>query len=264
MPHEEISLVRGSKIQLRVIGALLMREVLTRYGRHNIGFLWLFVEPMIFTLGVATLWSHWGFHRVSSIPIVAFALTGYSSVLLWRNMPSRCVNAIDPNRSLMYHRNVRLFDIYASRILLEAIGATASFAILSAIFIFAGWMEPPEDPLKVMVAWLLLGAFGFGLALLFGAWSTRSHAIEKLWHPATYLLFPLSGAAFNVDALPPDARSVILTLPMVNGAEMLRDGYFGASFHAHYSAAYLAAVSAALILAGLAMTRDVSRDIVLE
>jgi ABC-type polysaccharide/polyol phosphate export permease len=34
-----------------VLGALLIRELLTRYGRHNIGFLWLFVEPMIFTLG---------------------------------------------------------------------------------------------------------------------------------------------------------------------------------------------------------------------
>ena len=42
-------------IQLRVIWALLLRESLTRYGRHNIGFLWLFVEPMLFTLGVRML-----------------------------------------------------------------------------------------------------------------------------------------------------------------------------------------------------------------
>ena len=44
-------------VQRRVIFALLMREVLTRFGRHNIGFLWLFVEPMIFTLGVTALWT---------------------------------------------------------------------------------------------------------------------------------------------------------------------------------------------------------------
>ena len=45
------------RIQRRVIWALVMREILTRYGRHNIGFLWLFVEPMIFTLLVTLLWS---------------------------------------------------------------------------------------------------------------------------------------------------------------------------------------------------------------
>ena len=44
-------------IQKRVISALLMREILTRYGRHNIGFLWLFAEPMIFTVGVTVLWN---------------------------------------------------------------------------------------------------------------------------------------------------------------------------------------------------------------
>jgi hypothetical protein len=37
--------------QLRVLYALLARELLTRYGRHNIGFVWLFAEPMLFTLG---------------------------------------------------------------------------------------------------------------------------------------------------------------------------------------------------------------------
>ena len=70
-----------------------MREVITRYGRHNIGFLWLFVEPMMFTLGVTALWSLAGMHHSSTLPIVAFAVTGYSSVLLWRNMPGSCGNA---------------------------------------------------------------------------------------------------------------------------------------------------------------------------
>ena len=109
--HHSTSLRRSFTIQLRVIGALLMREVLTRYGRHNIGFMWMFVEPMLFTLGVMAFWSFSKMNSHSSIPIVAFSVTGYSSVLLWRNMPARCVGAIEPNLALMYHRNVKVFDI---------------------------------------------------------------------------------------------------------------------------------------------------------
>src|SRR3546814_20481006 len=90
-----------------------MREVLTRFGRHNIGFLWMFVEPMLFTLGVTTLWYFSHANHGSSLPIVAFALTGYSSVLLWRNMPGRCVAAIEPNLSLLFPRQVRLIDVYS-------------------------------------------------------------------------------------------------------------------------------------------------------
>ena len=85
---------RSLAIQGRVVAALLMREILTRYGRHNIGFLWLFVEPMLFTVFVTALWSATKAIHQSSMPIVAFAVTGYSSVLLWRNMPARCVSAI--------------------------------------------------------------------------------------------------------------------------------------------------------------------------
>ena len=44
-------------IQRRVLGALLLRELLTRYGRNNIGFLWLFVEPMLFTLIITLFWT---------------------------------------------------------------------------------------------------------------------------------------------------------------------------------------------------------------
>ena len=137
------SLLRAWRVQRQVIGALLMREVLTRFGRHNIGFFWLFVEPMIFTLGVAALWTFAGMHNHSNIPIVAWAVTGYSSVLLWRNMPSRCVGAVGPNLALMYHRNVKVIDIYLARLLLEAGGATLSFAQLAADFTAVGRGAPP-------------------------------------------------------------------------------------------------------------------------
>src|SRR2546427_11338670 len=97
----EVSLRRSGRIQARVIGALLMREIITRYGRHNIGFMWLFVEPMSFTLGIVALWTATKASHGSNLPIVAFAVTGYSSVLLWRNATNRCSKAIEPNLSLL-------------------------------------------------------------------------------------------------------------------------------------------------------------------
>jgi ABC-type polysaccharide/polyol phosphate export permease len=251
-------------VQRRVVGALLMREVLTRYGRHNIGFLWLFVEPMIFTLGVTGLWTVSGMHHGSSIPIVAFALTGYSSVLIWRNMPSRCIGAVGPNLSLMYHRNVKIIDIYSSRLLLEAAGVTTSFSVLSLLWISLELMPPPEDVLLVLVAWILLIWFGFAISLLMGAWSEQSEIIEKIWHPVTYLMFPLSGAGFLLDALPQAAQDILLLVPMVHGTEALRDGYFGSRFTAHYDLTYLVVVSTVLTVLGLIQVRKISKTVTPE
>jgi ABC-type polysaccharide/polyol phosphate export permease len=261
---DSMSLGRSWAIQRRVIGALLMREVLTRFGRHNIGFLWLFVEPMLFTLGVTALWTAAQANHGSRLPIVAFALTGYSSVLLWRNMPSRCTTAITPNLSLLYHRNVKVIDIYFARLLLEIAGATMSFAILGCVFWSIGWLLPPEDIMRVLWGWFLLAWFGGSLAIFLGALAVRTEIVEKLWHPAAYLLFPLSGAAFIVDALPPSFREVILLLPMVHGVELLREGYFGAAFHPHYSVPYMVLWCVGLTLLGLAQTRVIARTVTPE
>jgi len=260
----EVSLRHSGRIQARVIWALLMREIITRYGRHNIGFMWMFVEPMMFTLGIAALWSFAGVSHGSSLPIVAFAVTGYSAVLLWRNMPSRCVGAVEPNLALMYHRNVKVIDIYASRILLEAAGATMSFTILSLLFIAIGWMPYPEDIMKVLVGWFMLAWFGGALAFTVGGLSAMSEVVEKVWHPITYLMFPLSGAMFMVEWLPDMAQKLILYLPMVHGVEILREGYFGPAVRAHYDVSYMGVICLCLTLLGLSLTREVGRRVTPE
>jgi ABC-type polysaccharide/polyol phosphate export permease len=258
------SLALSFAVQRRVIGALLMREVMTRYGRHNIGFLWLFIEPMMFTLGVTALWTATKAVHGSNLPIVAFAVTGYSSVLLWRNMPSRCIGSIGPNLSLMYHRNVKVMDIFISRFVLEAAGATISFVLLTVVFSFLGWMELPEDMLQVVGGWLMLAWFGSSLAVLLGALSEESETVEKIWHPAAYLLFPLSGAAFLVDALPVQAQHIVLYLPMIHAVEFIREGFFGTQIRAHHDMGYMALCNAGLTLLALAQTRKISRTVVPE
>ncbi|MGH8676390.1 MAG: ABC transporter permease [Burkholderiales bacterium] len=241
--------------------ALLMREVITRYGRENLGVLWLVAEPMIFTLGVAALWTAGGFQHLSNVPIVAFAVTGYSAVLLWRNCANRCVMAIESNYALLFHRNVKVFDLFLTRSILEIAGATASFAVLSVFFTFLEMMPLPIDLLQVIGGWLLLAWFGTALALVVGAGTAYSDVVEKLWGPVTYILFPLSGAAFMVDWLPPELREAVLILPMVHGTEILREGYFGNAVRTHYSAGYLVTSNLLLTLVGLHMVRDAARNV---
>lgn len=257
----DTNLAKSLRIQLRVIAALLMREIITRYGRNNLGFLWIFAEPMIFTLGVTALWYVTQMHHASNLPVVAFAVTGYSSVLLWRNCATRASMAVLPNIGLLYHRNVKVLDLFASRILLEISGATISFFVLSTIWITMGWMEPPNDIFLVICAWLLLAWFGAALAITIGALSVYSHVTELLWGPTAYLLFPLSGAAFMVDWLPRPLQEAVLLLPMVHGVEMLRDGYFGTIVHTHYSVEYAITITLLVTIVGLLLVKDASRRV---
>ena len=245
---------RALGVQFRVIGALLMREIITRYGRDNIGFLWLFVEPMMFTMGVTTLFSFR--HGSSPVPIIPFALTGYSTILLWRNGSNRCAKAIQPNMALLYHRQVTILDLFAARLLLEVAGATVSLVTLLSIVIFLGLTESPSDPLTMAVGWLLMAWFAAALGLIVGAMTERSMAFERIWHTVTYLMFPLSGTFFMVDWLPPSIQGWALWVPMINGTEMIRDGYFGHLVPTHYSASYLATVDLVMLWISLRLVES--------
>jgi ABC-2 type transport system permease protein/capsular polysaccharide transport system permease protein len=248
------------KINSRVVGALLLRELLTRYGRNNIGFLWLFVEPMLFTLAITAFWTATRTIHGSNIPIVAFAVTGYSSLVLWRSMPSRCMGALKSNMSLLYHQQVMIVDVYIARIILEMLAASTSFAVLSIAFYALDWLAAPEDTLQVVAGWLLLGWFGAGLGLTIGGLSEKVDVVGKLWPAFSYLLFPLSGVAFIVDALPQSMQRIVLWLPMLNALEYLREGWFGSAMHAHYDIPYLVVCNLILTFTGISLVRQVGLD----
>jgi capsular polysaccharide transport system permease protein len=258
----EKSLIECLTIQWRVLHALMLRELITRFGRENLGVLWLVAEPMLFTLGVATLWSAAGMsHGGTGIPIVAFAITGYSSVLMWRNAASQCSAGIDSNKSLLFHRSVLVIDVLLTRIALEIAGATMSFIVLSLLFTYVGLMKPPDDILLVLEGWLMLAWFGASLALLIGGGTCLHHIVHRIWQPAAYLLFPLSGAAFMVEWMPPRLQSIILYLPMVHGVELLRQGYFGNVVRTHYDVGYMATCCIVLSFVGMYVVREASRRI---
>lgn len=244
----------------------MIREMITRYGRNNIGFLWLFAEPMLFIVILVTLRSamRTPFYSGSTIPTFAFLITGWPTLMLWRNMVSRLLGAVRSNRALLHHRQVTVSDIYLSRLLLELVASSFSLGVLSIIFISIGWLSPPEDLLKVVGAWLLLGWFGSGLALIVGSFSERSKVVVQIWRPSIFILMPVSGAFFLIDSLPRSIGKYVEWVPMANGVEFLRDGWFGSKFHAHYDIGYLMTFNLCLTFVGLSLLRQVGLNSIEE
>jgi ABC-2 type transport system permease protein/capsular polysaccharide transport system permease protein len=86
--------------------------------------------------------------------------------------------------------------------------------------------------------------------------------VHKLWHPVSYLMFPLSGAAFLLSALPLQAQHILIYLPMISGTEFLREGFFGSKIHAIYDMQYMMECNLVLTMLGLAILRKVSDEVI--
>jgi ABC-2 type transport system permease protein/capsular polysaccharide transport system permease protein len=134
--------------------------------------------------------------------------------------------------------------------------------VLGLLFIAVGWIKPPEDFLQVVAGWLLIAWFGSALAVALGALSHLSELVDKLWHPFSYLLFPLSGSALIVAALPQFAQDIVLWIPTVHGIELVREGFFGSRARAIYDLGYLIPFNMVLSLIALIALRYVARRVV--
>ncbi|MWP61797.1 ABC transporter permease [Gilliamella sp. Pas-s25] len=256
------SFIRSLKIQLNVLNALILREIITRYGRNNIGFLWLFVEPMSLTFLISLMWFFFKINSISNLNIVAFVLTGYPMAMMWRNASSRAKGSVTANKALLYHRNIKILDLVYARVFLEMIGASAAQVFVILFFIFIGLIAIPYDPFYMLCAWGLMCWFSLGLGLIIFVLSAKYEVFDKMWVTLSFILMPLSGAFFWVDTFPHEIQELLLYIPPINGTEMFRSGYFGPSVITHQNVSYLVLCNIILLFVGLTMVKNNEAQII--
>jgi capsular polysaccharide transport system permease protein len=257
-PIGKISFFQSLAIQRRVISALVLREMLTRYGRHNIGFLWLFLEPMLFAIGITIMWTYLHIAK-GNITVAGFALTGYSAIVMWRNTVNKMTNTASSNKGLLHHRQVKILDLVLARIFLEFAGVTTSLVFLTIIFNQLDLMPLPVNPLVALIGWFYLMWFVSGVGMIAAYLGELSELFDRVWHVLMYLTLPFTGAFYMVAWLPPEVQKILLWSPMVNAVELFREGYFGPSVQTIYSIQYLVIANSLLTFIGLVMVRKVRR-----
>lgn len=249
----------GATKHRRILAALIMRELHSRFGREGLGFFWIVAEPLLFCLGVMALWSLIKPPYEHGIPVAAFVMTGYIPVLLLRHAVSRGVSCITANSGLLYHRPVGVLHLFLARAVLESLAIGAAFFITFLFLLFWGVVELPHDLNRIIGAYVLLSFFCAGLTFVVGGLSEIFAVVERTANLVTYLLIPVSGGFFMLSWLPSDVRELAAKVPMVHAFEMLRAGFFGPAVRTYEDPAYLAAWSAGLIVIGLCLLAIAAR-----
>ena len=243
----------------RIIGALVMREMTTRYGRQGLGFAWVIGEPLIFCFGVLLLWTFTKPAYEHGIRLAPFVMTGYMSLILIRHFIALLASAIQANLGLMYHRQIAPLHLLISRALLELGGATAAFAVVYIVLYSLNQVTPPHDYLLLYWGWLLLAWNGMGFALMLAGIAMRYEIMDKLVPLISYILIPISGAFYMVAWMPPAVQDFLMYIPFVHGIEMIRAGVFGEFVPTYYTPSYPLVVGTVMNILGL-LTIAASRD----
>lgn len=241
----------GLRVQCRVIAALVIRDMMMRYGRANIGFLWVILEPMILTAAIMLMWSLVKSPYEHGLAVVALVLTGYMPLTLFRHITNVGPMLYRRSVPLLYHRHITFIDVLIARTFLEFAGTTAALIVVYSVLVLADVVSPIRDPGPVMLGWALMALLSLGLASVFAVATEVSDAMERFIPPFQYLMLPLSGAFYMLDWLPTAAADIAWYMPTVHCYELFRAGFFGEDVVTHYAIWYPMAWAAALTAIGL-------------
>ena len=192
-----VSFIKKIKIQRRVIWALTLREMITRYGRQGLGIIWFIAEPAMFIVGVMIMFTQIKKNSFA-VPYAEFLAISYPTIILWRNASNRVMKAIDTNRALLHHKPIYPLDLYYARILLEFSSGIAAFLIIYIICLPFGVTHFPNDLLKFLTGYFFIIWFSFAFVLMMAGLSEISEGVEKTSHIILYLMLPFSGIFFPV------------------------------------------------------------------
>jgi capsular polysaccharide transport system permease protein len=239
-----------------------MREVQTRWGRRNLGFAWLFFEPLIFAVPVLTLWHVIRPSSENGLPMFPFLWTGYMGLLVFRHVTGMAMHVVRSNSALLYHSAITPLDIFIGRCGLEAIGNAASTAFSFIVFCAAGILDLPYDFPLMLLGFFLMAWWALAIALIVAAVSERSEMVEHIWPPISYVYIMISGFPYMSYWLPPGLRDMALTVnPALLAYEIIRGGLYGNMIPTYQYPLYLSYILLVLTAIGLWLMRNVREHI---
>lgn len=248
--------------QRAVLGALILRELQSRFGRDNIGFFWLIGEPLMLAAAISSL--HYmtnGGVRQAGIAPYPFTLLGYCLFMLFRNNFNRSEATVLNSKTLLYHKMVTPLDLLIVQTVVEFIGVCGAFAVLMTIGIAAGIADLPARPLFLIGAALLMAWLSFALTLIVATYASTHHLISRLVHPTSYFMLPASGAFVTMNFLPPWLRPYMAWNPMMTICEIGRYGQFQTASPDYMYPLFAIAVCTGLTYWGMVVIRGLRQYI---
>lgn len=248
--------------QLRVIHALMLREVKTRFGRARMGYVWALIEPLMYVGTFFLLFSFRGRSLPSGMPVLLFLVTGFVPFFLYRDIATRCMGAVESNRALLTFPQVGHVDLVFAKAMLEFVTTCMIAVCLVIIAAMLGDEVRIQDPLGVMFWFTMFGILGLGFGLILSALAPLFVTVERLFSALVIRpMFFASGLFFTANMLPGPVREIALLNPLLHCTELLRSSFF-VSFDSPYASPQFVVIVAIVQLAlGLLLVKAMRKSI---
>lgn len=218
---------------VRVMCALILREITTTNGGTKFGYLWVIATPVASIAFLSYIFSY-GFKSPSlGISFPLFYATGALPFGMYSSMQKTINSSLYKNKKLLFYPSVGYIDVIASRYILTIITQVVVFCI-----IFFSIVAIVDMSLQLRIPTMFNALLGASvLALGIGTLNITLFRFIPIWRVIwkilTRPLYILSCIIFLYEGLPSAAQSILWYNPIVHIVSIMRTGVYSSEAFEH-------------------------------
>ena len=242
-------------VQARVVKAIVLRDLQSRFGRTLWGSLIIVAWPLSHLVFLVLAYLIIRRYVPIGTDAAVFFGTGVLPYILCLYPVRWIMFSIVQNRSLLGLPAIKASDVIVARSIVEIVSAfwvTTIFLLLLFLFGVDGIPRNINDAILAILSTLYLGfAMGWVGAVMYG--------ITRAWLAFQYagliVMWLTSGAFFIPTNLPQKFRDVLWFNPLIHSVEWLRSAYYEGYGYGMLSKSYLLGYATVLLFIGLVLER---------
>ncbi|TRM53562.1 sugar ABC transporter permease [Achromobacter sp. LC458] len=251
------------QISRSVIFALVLREMQTRFGARRMGAFWMLFEPISHVAVMVLIIAVIRGRHAAGFDYPVFLLAGMVPFFLMRNISLKMMDSVSANKSLFAYPNIKPFDTFVARAIIECALSFSLYVILmAALGFWANYDVGIASPLR----WIF--ALGTGVIFAFGLGLILCVVAEIMPNSRTFIrilfmpLYLLAGIIFPIWTIPSKYLEWLLWNPYLHIVDNLRYSVFdnyprveGVSFRYPFECALV------VLFVGMALYRAKRREL---
>lgn len=250
-------------VQARVIYALVLREMLTRFGDRKLGYAWVLIEVVMHVSVFLVIRHFMNIQIVRDMPPSLFLISGIVPFFYFRSLVTRIIRAIESNKGILIFNAVTFLDLCLARYVLETITYSVVMVVMCTFVHF--YMEPLNigNFLGAAGIFYLFGFLGLGCGLCLISLVTFVPSIASFIRFVLRILYFTSGILFSVTLISEQYYPYLQWNPIITMAELFRENFYQGfrPVEEFSNLTYVLIVSVALFICGDLLIRRSTKHI---
>lgn len=239
----------------RVISALMLRDIKTRFGATYFGFLGGLIMPLGHIAIILTIYIALGRRAPIGTDVALYLGTAIVPFILWSYTHQKVMQSFSQNRALTSFPIVKFGDILIARSLVELLNAVLIVCVVATALFMRGSDLFINDQPSFLYVLILAYALGISTGFIFGLLAMLMPAFMLVGFVFIPLYWATSGVFFIPEALPEQARVAIAVFPLSHIVDFGRSAFYASYLSDYPNLLYVHMVIVGNIMVGLAIER---------